>query len=313
MKAWVLHGINDLRYEDVSKPQIKSGEVLVKVQWTGICSSDIARVFVSGAYHYPIILCHEFSGIVEEVNDKSNSNWVGKRVGVFPLLPCFECESCKSKSYETCYKYSYIGSRQDGAFAEYVTVPVWNLIELPESVSFEQATMLEPVSVAFHAVKHADLSKISSVAVVGSGAIGRVIAQWLKIYGVKNVFLLGRNDELTQKVDVCFEVVGSVESLRFCIESVKPNGQIVLVGNPPADFKMEQKLYWQILRKQIVVSGSWNSSFPNNWQEAVSAIGAGKLDLQSLVTHRYKRDKLSEAFEMMYSKSEPRCKVLVEF
>ena len=77
MKAWVLHGINDLRFEDVPKPVLKKGEVLVKVMCAGVCSSDIQRVYVSGAYHYPIILGHEFSGITED----------GRRVGVFPLLP----------------------------------------------------------------------------------------------------------------------------------------------------------------------------------------------------------------------------------
>ena len=99
MKAWVLHGVKDLRFEDVDSPAPEEGEVLVKVKAAGICSSDIPRVYATGAYHYPIILGHEFSGVTTD----------GRRVGVFPLIPCHICKSCKSHHYETCSDYSYIG------------------------------------------------------------------------------------------------------------------------------------------------------------------------------------------------------------
>jgi L-iditol 2-dehydrogenase len=299
MKAWVLHGINDLRFENVPKPVPKDNEVLVKVQCVGVCSSDISRVYLTGAYHYPIILGHEFCGTTEN----------GRRVGVFPLLPCHICESCKAGHYEICSNYGYIGSRQDGAFAEYATVPDWNLIELPDDLPFEQAALLEPAAVALHAVNRLDLRNVQSAAVVGDGAIGKLAAKWLSIYGIA-FCVLGRGDKSPpDSRDACIEAVGSADALRRCIELTKPGGQIVLVGNPVLDFNIDRMLYWQILRKQITVKGSWNSRYPSDWTKTLD--NAGALHLDDFISHRYKFCELGKAFEMMRDKRERHGKVIV--
>jgi L-iditol 2-dehydrogenase len=301
MKAWVLHNKDDIRFEDVPKPTPESGEVLVKVKCAGICSSDISRVFSTGAHHYPLILGHEFSGETED----------GRRVVVFPLIPCFECESCKNEIYETCSNYNYIGSRQNGAFAEYIAVPEWNLLEIPDNMDFETAVLLEPTAVALHAIKQIDLQSVSSAAVIGNGVIGKLAAKWLNIYGVNNVDLLGRNDKSNfVHHDACIEAVGSPNAFQRCIETVRPNGQIVLVGNPSADFSLEQKLYWQILRKQIKIFGSWNSRYPSDWQQVMESVD--KLDMNDLISHRYSFEELDKALIMMRDKSEKHCKVIVK-
>ena len=177
MKAYVLHGIGDLRYEDWPKPELRPGWALVKVLAAGICSSDIPRIFTKGTYHFPTIPGHEFCGRVEAVHDGGDSGWVGKRVGVFPLIPCRKCPSCQQGQYETCGHYDYLGSRRDGGFAEYAAVPVWNLIELPDTVSDIQGALLEPAAVALHAVKRAEIAAGDSVCVVGTGAIGLLAGQ----------------------------------------------------------------------------------------------------------------------------------------
>ena len=159
MKAYVLHGVNDLRYEEIDKVIPRAGWVSVKVKAAGICSSDIPRIYTKGTYHFPTICGHEFCGVVDSVGDEKDSGWVGKPVGIFPLIPCRECEQCKKGSYETCANYDYVGSRRDGGFAEYVEVPVWNLIELDPAISYTDAAMLEPLSVALHAVKKANIKK----------------------------------------------------------------------------------------------------------------------------------------------------------
>ena len=127
MKAYNLHAKNDLRYEEVEYPECPSGWSIVKVRYAGICSSDIPRVFTKGTYHFPTIPGHEFSGVVDKVADKTDEHLVGKKVGIFPLIPCRKCEQCKTGHYEMCSNYDYVGSRRDGGFAEYVAVPVWNL------------------------------------------------------------------------------------------------------------------------------------------------------------------------------------------
>ncbi|MDR1661787.1 MAG: alcohol dehydrogenase catalytic domain-containing protein, partial [Azoarcus sp.] len=131
MKAWVLHGINDLRLEDRSLPRSGGDEALVKVEAAGICGSDIPRIFEAGAHAMPVIPGHEFAGVVVDA-PKAFPRLIGKRVGVFPLIPCMRCDSCLGGQYETCSDYDYIGSRRDGAFAEYVAAPARNLAELPE-------------------------------------------------------------------------------------------------------------------------------------------------------------------------------------
>ena len=136
MKAYVLNGIGKLDYMDVPAPELKSGWALVKVKAAGICGSDIPRIFQTGTYHFPTIPGHEFAGVVTEVCDDKDREWIGKRVGIFPLIPCQECFVCRSGQYEMCRSYDYLGSRRDGGFAEYAAVPVWNLIELPEEMVY---------------------------------------------------------------------------------------------------------------------------------------------------------------------------------
>lgn len=299
MKAWVLQGNNDIRQNEAPMPTPKEGEVLVRVKAAGICASDISRVYENGAYYYPIILGHEFSGVTED----------GRRVGVFPLLPCHKCASCEQQRYETCSHYSYIGSRLDGAYAAYVAVPKWNLIDLPDGITFEQAALLEPAAVALHAVRQLEAS-VQNAAIIGNGTIGRLIAKWLTIYGVQNVEVLGRNDTaILKEYDTIIEAAGTITAFRRCLELAKPNGQIVLVGNPTAGFTIDRKLYWQILRKQITVKGAWNSGYPSDWKRVLAY--ADQIHLESFISHRFKFDELDQALALIHDKCEKHLKVVV--
>lgn len=99
-------------------------------------------------------------------------------MSVFPLKPCFKCNNCKNKEYELCSNYDYLGSRCNGGFAEYVAVPVWNLLEIPDCVCYEEAAMLEPAAVALHALKRSGFKKGDTVVVIGPGTIGMILSQW---------------------------------------------------------------------------------------------------------------------------------------
>ncbi len=167
MKAWVLHGVDDIRLEDIERPQPGPGEVLLEVRAAGICGSDIPRIYKTGTYSFPTIPGHEFSGVVADVGAETDTSWKGSRAGVFPLIPCRMCAPCLKKQYEMCRNYSYLGSRRDGGFAEYVAVPAENLIRLPDNVSFEAAAMLEPMAVAVHAMRRVLPSASDTVAVCG--------------------------------------------------------------------------------------------------------------------------------------------------
>ena len=346
MKAYVLEGINQLEYKEINKPSLSAGQVLVEVHAAGICNSDIARVFTTGTYHFPTIPGHEFSGKVVEAFDDTGAAWVGKRVGVFPLIPCQECASCQSKQYEMCSNYNYLGSRCDGGFAEYVAVPVWNLIELPDEVSYQEAAMFEPASVALHAVRRLNLEDVSSVAILGLGTIGIIMAQWLRICGVKTVIATGHNkmhgDMMKQVasdyyeyvdaqsdsvaaqimqmadgvgVDAVLDCVANSASLTDALSIVKAGGQIVVVGNPKDDVSIDKNNYWKILRKQIRLTGTWNSSFTHSeeddWHTVLKECANGNLHLKELITHKLSFGDLVKGLNMMKDKTEYRNKVMI--
>lgn len=331
MKAYVLHGIGDLRYEDRPLPELRPGWALVKVLAAGICSSDIPRIFEKGTYHFPTIPGHEFCGQVASVADGTDRDWVGKRVGVFPLIPCRNCPSCEKGQYETCSNYDYIGSRRDGGFAEYVAAPVWNLIRLPDAVSDVQGALLEPAAVALHAVRRAQIFPGASVCVAGTGAIGLLAGQWAKLLGADRVAVKGRNAAKRQIVwqcgleyldgtrtgeefDCVIEAVGSGAALEESLLLTAPGGRLVLLGNPDGPRTLSQDLYWRILRKQLTLTGTWNSSYggeSSDWETAVSAMAGGKLKAEAAASHVLGSGELVKGLRIMREKSEPYCKIVV--
>ena len=196
MKAQVLYGINDLRYEEkFPNPMLKQGNVLVQVKACGICGSDVNRVLNTGAYFSPAILGHEFAGVVKDVYDMEDEYLIGKKVAVFPLIPCQQCVSCNLGNYQLCESYDYIGSRSNGAFSEFVSVPKWNLIEIPDDISFEVAAMLEPMAVAFHSLRLADNIFGKKIIITGTGTIASMLAQFTIAGGASHVIVIGRDKQ----------------------------------------------------------------------------------------------------------------------
>lgn len=345
MKAYVLNGINQLNYEEVKKPVLTEGRVLVEVKASGICGSDIPRIFKNGTYHFPTIPGHEFSGVVRKVYAKEQEKWIGKRVGVFPLIPCQKCMSCQQKKYEMCSNYDYLGSRSDGGYAEYVSVPEWNLIELPDGVTYEAAAMLEPISVGIHALKQIDISNAKSVVIFGCGTIGLLMAQWLRVFGVEKIILVGTKEEQREMadklqfsnfintklenavervlemtdnegVDVCIEGTGYSEVLSQCLNVAKRGGDILAVGNPHGDVWIDRDTYWKLLRKQLRISGTWNSSYipeadKDDWRIAIEHIIDGRLKPELQITHKLSFDELDKGLEMMRDKNEYYNKVML--
>ena len=187
MKAGVVYGMNDIRYDDIEKPQAGPGKVLIKVKYTGICGSDVPRVNGDACHFFPNVLGHEFSGTVEEAGEGVTSLKPGDRVAGVPLVPCMECEDCQKGNYSLCKHYSFIGSREFGSFAEYVVVPEKNAVKFDDSVSFEQGAFFEPATVALHGLQRCDYTGGKTVAVLGGGTIGMMTMQWAKIFGAREV------------------------------------------------------------------------------------------------------------------------------
>ena len=325
MKAANLYAINDLRYEEIEKPTCLEDEVLVEIKACGVCGSDIPRVFTKGTYHFPTVIGHEFSGIV--VEDKTGE-FTGKRVAVFPLLPCFECDSCKGENYAACVDYDYYGSRRDGGMAEYIAVKRWNLVLLPDNISYDEGAMCEPISVGRHAVMKLNTQKGENLLISGAGPIGIIAGQWAKSMGANDIYYFDIDErkidfaktlgfkkyEEGVKIDCVIEGTGHSGAIERCLAAIKPFGKIVLMGNPAGDVNLSQKTYWHILRKELTVLGTWNSSYAernNDWKESIKAISEGTLDVKALITHRYPLSECNAAFKMMYDREEFYNKVML--
>ncbi len=335
MNACVLHAVGDLRFETVTDPKPKAGEVLIKIKASGICGSDLPRVFTKGTYTFPTIPGHEFSGEIVGLGNDTDSALLGKKASVFPLIPCFECDMCEVGSYASCRNYNYFGSRCDGAFAEYIAVPVWNVVLADDALSYEEAAMVEPAAVSLHALGRAGVMLGDIVAVFGAGPIGLMLAALARAWGALDVILLdidpekiafakslgythvlnSRDEDYIKQVmaitggkgvDVAVEGAGAGTAYAGSVKIARPFGKVVLMGNPLGEMHLSQKDYWEILRKQLSLYGTWNSSYTqskNDWQTALKAMSRGKLDVKPFITHRFRLSECNQAFEMMRDKT----------
>ncbi|MBM3471961.1 MAG: galactitol-1-phosphate 5-dehydrogenase [Armatimonadetes bacterium] len=347
MTAAVLHAPGDLRIERAPVPSPADGQVLVKVGACGVCGSDVPRVLTKGTYRFPLIPGHEFAGTVAALGKGVRGFREGEAVAVFPLIPCRKCEMCEGQWYEMCEDYDYLGSRSNGAFAEYVVAPAWNLLKVPKRVSMECAAMAEPAAVALHGLERGGIGPEDSVAIFGAGPIGITLAQWAVAKGASPVFLIDvRADrieaarkatratclEATQTdvlaeicrltenagVDIAVEAAGVPVTVPQCIQVTARGGDIVLLGNPSQDVTIPMADVSLILRKQLDVHGTWNSSYrgdncEDDWTATLEAMAKGHLQLEPLITHRYRIEQANEAFAMMAENREFHNKVMFCF
>lgn len=351
MKAWVLQDIGDIQYTEVATPQPGENEALISVRAAGICGSDIPRIYRDGAHKMPLIPGHEFSGQVVAIGHGVSEKWLQKRVGIYPLIPCRSCIACRKGQYEMCRQYGYLGSRQDGGFAEYVRVPIDNLIELPDNVTYEQAAMLEPMTVAIHAMRRVSITPADKIVVCGLGTIGLLLIMVLLECGIENVLVIGNKDSQREKIlalglsedrfcdsrrenvgewvsshtdeagaDVFFECVGKNETVSQAIRLTAPGGRICMEGNPYTDMFLDKQTYWKILRNQLHVTGTWNSSFfghdnetghrESDWSVALQLLQRERIAPEQLISHRYDLADLEEGLHVMRDKEEDYLKVI---
>lgn len=342
MKAANLYAPGDIRVEEVPMPTPKAGEVLIKVKACGVCGSDIPRVMKTGTYRYPTIPGHEFSGEIVELGEMVEGFNVGDRVAVIPLMPCGSCEFCQVGEYQLCDQYNYLGSRTNGAYAEYVVAPAANLLRLADNVTFEDGAMTDPASVALHAVRKLGLLPGDRVAVFGLGPIGLLALQWSKIMGAGHVFAidifeeklqlareLGADDCINGRLDDpvmvikdvtkgkgverAIEFAGNKITQEQCIESTGKLGCCAFGGISHTDLPLSEHAVDGILRKELTIRGSWNSSFSpsfNDWERSLYFMSTGKLRCKPIISHRLPLSKIPEAFKMMYEREEYFSKVM---
>lgn len=327
MIAYVLHGKRDLRAEERSTPRAKPGEVLIRVRRMGICGSDLHYYAEGhcGAFvpRSPFVLGHEFTGEIVEAGAAVEGMTAGERVAVDPSRPCGACKSCRAGRYNLCLEMKYLGSASsdphvDGAFASHVAMPAENCHLLPDHVDDAEATLLEPLSVAAHAVMRAGSVAGKSVLIQGAGTVGQLVLLVARALGAASITVTDLKEpalELARRqgadhawlasraraelsagppsgFDVVFEVSGASEALGLAIELADRGGTIVQVGTLPADIELPAQL---IMQKELQLMGSFR--FANVFAMALNLIASRRVDVHPVITHTFGFDELVPAFE----------------
>jgi L-iditol 2-dehydrogenase len=302
MKALVLKQYRHFEIEEMPVPQIGVDDVLVHVKACGICGSDIHGMDgSSGRRIPPIVMGHEASGVIAELGSNVASFSIGDRVTFDSTVSCGECFFCRRGV--SCSEY-----RQHGAFAEYIAVPQHILYRLPGSLTFEQASMIEPVSVAFHAVDLTPVSLNDTAAVVGAGIIGLLVIQALRLAGCGRIIAvdiepnrlelaskLGAEECLNPKetdvpgeiakrtggrgADIAVDAVGNNASVKTTFASVRKGGVVTLVGNIEPAVELPLQL---VVIREIKVLGSCASY--GEYPACLDMIARGDIRVDPLIS-----------------------------
>lgn len=337
MLAAVLHAPGDIRVEEVAKPEPGPGEALIRVDACGVCGSDIARMLTAGAHRMPIICGHEFAGRVVAAGRDVRGFSEGDLVAVPPLIPCFACTECQRGRFSLCLDYDYFGSRRDGAYAEYVTVPARNLFPVPEQVPAEAAAMLDPASIALHAIWRTRLGVGRRVAVLGAGPIGLFAVQWARLAGASDVLAVDLNERKLAQAseagaghattsaeeardlagdgyDVVIESAGTPATADLAAALCARHGEAVFIGIPHAPVEFAKSTFNDFLRREVSLHGAWNSfsaPFPGDeWRAAADAFASGALRWKFMITHELGLDALPETMRRLGERSVFSSKVL---
>jgi L-iditol 2-dehydrogenase/galactitol-1-phosphate 5-dehydrogenase len=343
MTALVLERNEILVCREVPDPPRPGADwVLLRVAHAGICNSDLHRGFGGGAYHYPLIMGHEFSATVVEAFTGSRFA-PGDRVVVFPLIPCRRCAPCQAGEFAQCVDYDYIGSRRDGAFAELVWAPEACLFRVPEGVSMADASLTEPCAVALHGVGKLAICAGDTAAVFGGGPVGNMAAQWLRLRGCGKIFLVDidpaklalakfmgltpvdsrRGDPVEQIRELSggagaervLEAIGLPLTFLQATQAAARGGEVVFLGNIRGEFRIGEKDFSSLLRREITIKGTWNSRITpegrNEWTEVLSELGK-RIQVSPLISHTVGLAEGPEIFQRIVSRAESFNKVVFQ-
>lgn len=345
MKAAVLFGNEDIRYTDWETPVCGAGQVKVRVRAAGICGSDVPRVLHNGAHFYPIVLGHEFSGDVVEVGEGVDTLKVGDTVTGAPLVPCMKCDDCQLGNFSLCKHYSFIGSREQGCFAEYVVMPAANAVKYDASIPYEQAAMFEPSTVAIHGLLHAGYRAGETVAVLGLGTIGVFTLQWAKILGARKIVAFDIDDgrlELARRMGAdevvntkdpdfmktalamtggkgfqnVFEAAGNPVTMKMAFELAGNKALLCFIGTPHNDVTFTPRQWENMNRKEFRLTGSWMSysaPFPGReWEMTAHYFATGELKFDpGFIFRKYPMSQAYDAFMLYKDPSQVHGKIML--
>ncbi len=340
MKILAVTGLGKMELQESEIPKITSNQVLIQVAYCGVCGSDLPRYFEGGVHAFPQVLGHEFSGVVTEVGSEVRKLKKGDRVAVAPLIPLTPPEDWAGNNPAMGGEYSFIGSRQQGAMAEFIAVPERNCIKVPDSLPLDKAALVEPLTVAIHGVERLKIKAGTSVLVLGSGTIGLLVIAVLRARGVGEIVAVDVSDnklKLAQKVgadavinplkesleeyysahanpEVVIETAGSPITQKQSLQFVSKMGQICYVGTMTKPITFEPEEFEQILRKEVILTGAWmsySSPFPGyEWDAALRYLDTGEVDVTPFITGVYSLEDKALPFDLLVKEGSEHIKVL---
>ncbi len=336
MKALIYIQPKTIQFKEVPKPKIKPNEVLLKIKSVGICGTDL-HIYNGGMdLPTPLIIGHEFSGIIEQVGAQVKKFKKGDRVVAEHVISCGKCDYCLSGKPNLCSNAKVIGLHRPGALAEFMAVPANLVYKFPKSLSFDEAAMIEPLSIAYYAAQEAGFVLDKKVAVIGQGPIGLLVDQVLKQAGAlvigidiqesrlrfakkkkwvdktinsKKQNVVNEINKLTNDgADIVFEVVGNEITAQMSLEIARRDGEVFLLGVFESPSKIN---LMHLVKKELNVHGSWTCAFA--FSPSIELAASGKIDLKSLITHRYPAKQGIKAFKDAANYSDNRIKTVINW
>ena len=318
MKAVRLHGIGDLQLHEEDLPVAGATEKLVRVKSVGVCGSDL-HWFGEGAIGdaklvRPLVLGHEFSGVTND----------GQRVAIDPAVACGHCEFCEHGNPNLCAHLIFAGHGDtDGALCEWIAWSERSLFPIPDSFSFADGAMLEPLGIAIHSVDLGHLRPGMTVGVFGCGTIGLLIIQMARLAGAANIiatdklahrveaaqrfgasqaYCMGDSTERTamqaavekRGVDVAFDAAGTQEAVDDAFEAVLPGGKVILAGIPEGD----RTSFSASVARRKGLTIKLVRRMKHTYPRAIDLVSKGLVDVRSLVTHCFPLEEAREAFRV---------------
>lgn len=336
MKAAKIFGARDIRVEEAELPLLEAGKVLVKVDYAGICGSDMHE-YLAGTF--PIrtqpVLGHEFSGTVTEVGNGVTSLKPGDKVAVEPLIACGHCASCRRGMANLCTNSSGYGYSLSGGFAEYAVVRQENAFKLPEGMDVKLGALVEPTAVAVHAVRQSSLRLGDSAAIFGAGPIGLLLLQAVKAAGASEIFVVEVSDERREKalelgathvlnpvetdavtkikeltdggVDVAFDAAGVQATFLSGVNAVRKGGEfkVVSLWEQPVTFSPNS-----FVKTEAKITGSY--AYVNLFPEVIRLLARGIIDGNKVITSLIPLDDIVEKGFETLTKDRKQCKILID-
>jgi 2-desacetyl-2-hydroxyethyl bacteriochlorophyllide A dehydrogenase len=305
VKALIYEGPRQMTLHEVEMPRLSAGDVLIEVAYSGICGSELSGFLGESSLRQPpLIFGHEFSGRIVQRGSQAQTYAVGTRVTANPLISCGQCHYCTQSQEQLCVHRRLLGAALAGSNAAYVAVPEGSVVALPDTVTFEQATLAEPVAYALHVAQKAQFSESDTLVVYGMGPIGLFVLQAARHYGVRRIYAVDTNSErlamaealgATQilnpvnidvpqfladstnglKASVAVDAVGNAITRKNAVISVRAGGTVIFSGLHSAETALPIN---DMIRNEVTTAGAFAYTAAQ-FRSAVDLVAQGVIGL----------------------------------